>query len=121
VDVFILDSVTAQTKGKEKVGEGSSKSEKVPEISQEVFILSSNPQEEELISGQPNITLSENPIEEPKFSASSEESVHFRQDNMSGIFGGSRWRGKRTWRWRGRKTRMTRKTRKAKGYMNINY
>jgi len=49
--------VTAQTKGKIKVGEGSSK-ERIPEISQEAIILSSNPQEQELINGQTKITLS---------------------------------------------------------------
>ena len=80
--------MTPQTIYKEKFGEGSSKSEKVPTISQEVVILPSNPQEEELISGQPKIQVSENTIEKLEFSASSKESIHFRQDNMSRIFGG---------------------------------
>jgi hypothetical protein len=79
--------MTAKRKRKEKVGKGSSKSNKVLEISQEDVILLSNLEEEELISGHPNITLSRNPIEEPKLYASSEEYVHLRHDNMSGIFG----------------------------------
>jgi hypothetical protein len=49
--------VTTQTKGKEKVGEGSSKSEKVPSTSQQVVILQAKTQEEELLSGQPEIVF----------------------------------------------------------------
>jgi hypothetical protein len=79
--------MTTQTKGKAKVGEGSSKFEKVPSTSQQVVILLAKPQEEELLSGHPEIVFPENPIEELEFYASSEEFVHLREDNMSGIFG----------------------------------
>jgi hypothetical protein len=81
--------VASQAKGKAKEEEGSSKG-RVLETSQEVVIFSSHPQEEEFISGQLRpleISISKNPIEEPKHYVSLEEYVHIRQDNMSGVEG----------------------------------
>jgi hypothetical protein len=79
--------VTTQAKGKGNVGEGSSKTSKIPSTSQQVVILPVESQEEELLSGQPKVEFPENPIEEPELSTTSKDYVHFEYFNMSGVLG----------------------------------
>jgi len=82
-----LNNVTTQAKAKGKVGEVSSKTVNIPSTSQEVVILPTKSQEEELLSGQPKVEFTKNPIEEPELSTTSKDSVHFEDFNMSGILG----------------------------------